>query len=232
MHARASILSATACLALLSGCGGGAAGPLLYADTTILLTDRIAVALFRTSWGGVGVPANSSVTVDVTTASKLAVHTGTHTVATGSLTLYLASLTGVSGLVSVNGEVITVLANESWGEVINKINAALPLSGVRAEGYHDGSNGSIRLWQTQYGSIYKIDVADSAGIVQMAAGSVSVTGVDAIATVTVGSLPSHTFIGGRNGNDGLTMTDNESNLVRLTVLGSQVGTYAAAIVIH
>ena len=221
-----------ACLALLSGCGGSTAGPITYAQTTILLTDHIAATQFRTTWGGAAVPANSSVTVDVTTASTLAVHTGTHTVATADLATYLATLTGVSGLVSVNGEVITVLANESWGEVVNKINAALPDSGVRAEGFHDGTYGSIRLWQTQYGSIFRIEVADSAGIVQMAAGSVSVSGIDAIASVTVGSFPAHTFTGGRNGNDGLTMTDNESNLVQLTVLGSQVATYAAAVVIH
>ncbi|MCH7945227.1 MAG: hypothetical protein IIC73_04325, partial [Armatimonadetes bacterium] len=45
-------------------------------------------------------------------------------------------------------------------------------------------------------------------------------------------FPAHTFTGGKKGNDGLTMTDSESNLVQLTVFGSQVATYTAAIVIH
>lgn len=219
-----------ALLLLLSGCGGGGVS-INFADSTILLPDKIAIALFRTTWGGTPIPANSAVTVDVTTASTLAVHTGTHTVATGSLAIYLASSTGVTGLFSINGEVISVLANESWGEVVNKINAALPITGVRAEGVHIGGFGSIRLWQTQYGSAFQIDLADSAGVIQMAAGSVSASGVDAVASVTVGSLPPHTFTGGNSGNDGLSMTDNGGNFIRLTVSGNAVSTYAAAIVI-
>ncbi|MCH8978207.1 MAG: hypothetical protein IH945_03060 [Armatimonadetes bacterium] len=232
MQARALILSATACLTLLPGCGGGAAGPVTYAQTTILLTDRIADAKFRTTWGGVAVPINSSVTVDVTTASTLASHTGTNAVAAADLAAYLAAATNVAGLFAVNGAVIEVRENDSWGEVVNDINTALPDTGVRAEGVHDGTFGSIRLWQTQYGSNSRIELADSAGIIQVAASSVSVSGVDAIASVTVGSFPAHTFTGGKHDSDGLTMTDIEGNMVQLTVFGSAVGTYAAAVIIH
>ena len=109
----ATVLSVTVGLALLSGCGGGGGGPITYAETTILLSDRIADAQFRTTWGGVAVPENSSVTVDVTTASTLASHTGTHAVAAADLAAYLASATNVAGLFAVNGAVIEVRKNDS-----------------------------------------------------------------------------------------------------------------------
>ena len=178
--------------------------------------------------GTQSITADGAVTVDVTTAATQASHTGTKATAAASLAIYLAAAVGVSGSFAINGVTIDVVSTETFGDVVNKINAVQGQTGVRAEGVIIGANGQIKLDQNTYGSGSKVNLTDSAGIIQTAAGSVSVAGVDAIASVTVGALTAVTFTAGLNGNDGLTMTDSALNSVKLTVSGNAVATYTGA----
>ncbi|MCH8977919.1 MAG: hypothetical protein IH945_01585 [Armatimonadetes bacterium] len=178
--------------------------------------------------GTQSITADGAVEVDVTTAATQATTTGTKVTATANLAAYLAAAVGVSGSFAINGVTVDVVSTETFGEVINKINAVLGQTGVRAEGTHDGTNGQIVLTQNTYGSLSKVSLTDSAGIILTAAGSVSVSGIDAIANVTVGALTAVVFTAGQNGNDGLTMQDSALNSVRLTVAGNAVATLVGA----
>jgi flagellin len=178
--------------------------------------------------GTQSVTADGAVEVDVTTAATQATHTGTNAVATADLATYLATAVGTDGSFAVNGISISVGSTETWGDVVNKINAVSGQTGVRAEGTHDGTDGAIVLTQNNYGAAFKINLTDSAGIVQAAAGSATASGVNAVASVTVGALTAVTFTGGQNGNNGLTLTDSAGNRVVLTEAGNAVATLTAA----
>jgi flagellin len=178
--------------------------------------------------GTQSITADGSVNVQVTTAATQAAHTGTNTVATADLATYLATAVGTDGSFAINGISINVASTDTWGDVVNKINDLSGQTGVRAEGSHDGTNGVIQLTQNNYGAAFKINLTDSAGIIQAAAGSATAAGVNAVASVTVGALNAVTFTGGQNGNNGLTLTDSAGNRVVLTETGNAVATYTGA----
>ncbi|HXH60198.1 MAG TPA: flagellin, partial [Fimbriimonadaceae bacterium] len=178
--------------------------------------------------GSQPITADGGVTVDVTTAATQATHTGTKTTASATLAAYLATAVGTAGSFSINGTTFNVAATDTFGDVVNQINAASTTTGVTAAGTNDGTNGQIVLTQNSYGSNFKINLTDSAGIIESSASSVSVVGTDAVAAVTVGSLVPVTFTGGQNGNDGLTLTDSAGNKVALTTAGNAVATYSNA----
>ena len=178
--------------------------------------------------GSQPITADGGVTVDVTTAATQATHTGTKTTASATLAAYLGTAVGTDGSFSINGTTFNVASTDTFGDVINQINAASTTTGVTAAGTNDGTNGQIVLTQNSYGSNFKINLTDSAGIIESSASSVSVVGTDAVAAVTVGSLVPVTFTGGQNGNDGLTLTDSAGNKVALTTAGNAVATYSNA----
>jgi flagellin len=190
-------------------------------------------ALKSVSIGGTigtqSITANAAVTVDVTTAATKAAHTGTNAIAAASEAAYLAAAVGAdAGSFAINGISISATATDTWGDVINKINEVSGQTGVRANSTYGGGNGAIVLTQNSYGANHKINLTDSVGIIQAAAGSATASGVNAVADVTVGALTAVTFTGGQNGNDGLTMTDSAGNRVVLTEAGNAVATLAAA----
>ncbi len=178
--------------------------------------------------GTQSITADGAVTVDVTTAATQAAHTGTNAVAAADEATYRAAAVGAAGSFSVNGVTINVAASESWGDVIDKVNAVQGQTGVRASSSYAGGNGAIVLTQNTYGSSAKINLTDSSGTIQAAAGSATASGINAVASVTVGALTAVSFTGGQNGNDGLSMSDSAGNLVRLTVAGNAVATLASA----
>ena len=178
--------------------------------------------------GAQSITADGAVEIDVTTVATQATHTGTKATAAADIGTYLALAVGTSGSFAINGVTVDVASTETFGDVINKINAVQGQTGVRAEGVIAGGNGSIKLDQNTYGALSKVNLTDSAGIIQTVASSVSNAGIDAIASITVGALNPVTFTGGQNGNDGLTMSDIALNVVKLTVDGNAVATYAAA----
>lgn len=178
--------------------------------------------------GTQSITADAAVEVDVTTAATKASHTGTNAVAAASEAAYLAAAVGTDGSFAVNGISINISSTETWGDVINKINAVSSQTGVHASSSYSGGNGAVVLTQNNYGAAYKINLTDSAGIIQAAAGSATASGVNAVSSVTVGALTAVTFTGGQNGNNGLTMTDSAGNRIVLTEAGNAVATYTAA----
>jgi flagellin len=69
---------------------------------------------------------------------------------------------------------------------------------------------------------------DATGLIETAPGALSTVGVNAEASVTVGSLDPVTFTGGAIGDDGLTLSDSAGNKIRLTEAGNAVTTHTGA----
>lgn len=168
--------------------------------------------------------ASGAITMSATTAATKATHTGTRTVAAASLAAYSAATLGTAaGQFSINGVTFTAAATDTWGSLVAKINEQAGVTGVVAEAIYGGGNGQIKLTSTKYGTLGNFTLADS-GVLQSAAGSVSATGVNAVVDVTIGGQ-TVTFNGGQMGNDGLTLTDTEGNVIKLNE-GVAVGAIA------
>lgn len=180
--------------------------------------------------GGQDITADGAVDINVTTAATKAVHTGTRQVASASQAAYLAAAVGAgaAGTFAINGQSITVTATETWGDVINKINAIQGQTGVMAEAFHDGANGSVRLRSSNYGANATINLVDSAGVIQSAAGVATASGINGVAEVTVAGLNAVTFTGGQYGNDGLTLSDSNGNRIVMTEAGNTVANNVGA----
>lgn len=197
-------------------------------DTIVVDSANISTITLGGELGTGTISANGAVDVNVTTAATIANHTGSRGVTVASEALFLAATVAQAGNFSINGHRFTVEATDTYGEVINQINAATAETGVRAQAKDiGGGDFSVDLFQTAYGSNNEIALVDASAVLQAATGTVTVAGVDAIATVTVGAL-SATFTAGANGNDGLTMTDAKGNKVRLTIAGNTVANHANA----
>ncbi|HXH60203.1 MAG TPA: flagellin hook IN motif-containing protein, partial [Fimbriimonadaceae bacterium] len=97
--------------------------------------------------GSQPITADGGVTVDVTTAATQATHTGTKTTASATLAAYLGTAVGTDGSFSINGTTFNVASTDTFGDVINQINAASTTTGVTAAGTNDCTNGQIVLTQ-------------------------------------------------------------------------------------
>ena len=158
-------------------------------------------------FAGAAVTANTSVVATLTQAATQASVTGV------AVTL---GQTVSAGSFSINGVTFTADATTTGQELIDKINASQGQTGVAAS--HDGTN--IVLNSTAYGSNAKIELADANGVVRSGgAGSTSAAGVNAQATVQVGTATA-LFTSSQNGNDGLTLSDADGNTIRLTQAGN------------
>ncbi len=177
--------------------------------------------------GTQSITQDGAVTVNVTTAAAKAVHQGTNTVAAASLAAYESTAVGAAESFSINGTTFDIGPSETWGQVVQKINAASGTTGVVAEADYSGGNGSVVLRSTKYGTNAKINLVDATGVINAASGSTSVIGTNAVAQVTVGSLTPVTFTAGAVGNDGLTLTDENGNRVMLTEAGNVTGSVTA-----
>ncbi|HMS54745.1 MAG TPA: flagellin [Fimbriimonadaceae bacterium] len=174
-------------------------------------------------FNGAALTTNASVTVTVTTAADQA------TVA--SQTFSFGTSTVSAGSFTVNGTTFTTAATDTVNDVVNRINAATGQTGVRAD-YTTG--GAVTLTNVNYGSSYRVDLADANGVLLAAAGSSSDTGTDAAANViidtngsTAGGLVTVAFTGGRYGQSALKLSDNDGNSITLTTAGNTAGTALA-----
>ncbi|MDI9634974.1 flagellin [Kamptonema cortianum] len=183
-----------------------------------------SVALSGT-FGNASLGANSAIDVNVTTAATKAALTTTRTVTSANLAAYEAATVGAAaGQFTINGTQFVIPASDTWGEVVSKINKMSAVTGVVAIATHNGTTGSIALRSTTYGTKGNFSLTDS-GVMSSAAGVTTATGINAVATVTIGST-AVTFNGGQIGNDGLTLTDNNGNTIKLQEGAS--GNYAGA----
>jgi len=181
---------------------------------------NIASVSFGGALGTGAVVGDSSLDINVTTAATQATTTGTAT--------YAASTSTVSaGSFSINGVTFNTQATTTISQVVDQINQAAGQTGVNAS--LDGSN-SVVLTTAAYGANSQIDLTDANGIVLSAAGTATASGTNAVATVTAATAGagatslSDTFTGGANGSDGLTLSDANGNVVKLTVAGNATGT--------
>jgi flagellin len=188
------------------------------AGTTAAVANKTAIdsANFTGSFDGEAITASGGVNVQVTTAATQATHTGTETGYTA------ATDTVGAGSFSLNGKTFSTDAATTAAGLVQKINEASGETGVIA--VQDTGTGTINLKTNGYGSDAKINLTDSAGIIQSAAGSASAAGVDAVASVTVGAS-TVVFDKGK----GLDLKDSEGNSVRLTEGGNTAATYTSAI---
>jgi flagellin len=191
-----------------------------------------SVALESVYFGGkIGdqnITADGAVSVNVTSAATKATLDGSRAVTTADLATYQNTAVGFAGQFSINGQTLQVSATDTWGAVVQKINAASGTTGVVAEAIHNGTAGHIRLRTSDYGTNAEIDLVDAGAVLQSAAGATSVAGTDAAATVTLGALTPVAFTAGQNGNDGLTLQDQNGNKIVLTEAGNAVANLAAA----
>jgi len=160
-------------------------------------------------FAGAAVTSNTSVVATLTQAATQASITG--------VTATLGQTVG-GGSFSINGVSFTTSATTTVQQVIDQINAAQAQTGVAAS--HNGS--AIVLNTAAFGSNARIDLTDANGIVRAAgAGYTSAVGVNALATVQVGTATA-LFTSSQNGNGGLTLSDSDGNTISLTAAGNVV----------
>lgn len=178
---------------------------------SILSAANVQSMYFTGSFNSAAISTNSLVTLDVTTAATLASVTGS--------VIYTAvsDLVG-AGSFSINGRTFTTTAQTTVGQVLDMINQASGSTGVRADLV---SGTGIRLNAREYGSVGNFSLSDANGILN-AAGAVSATGTDAVASVAIdsngatsGGLVTVTFTGGRFNSSGLSLTDGQGNQIVL-----------------
>ncbi len=168
---------------------------------------QVSALNFGGQFAGAALSSNTSVVATVTQAAAQATITG--------VTATLGQ-TVSAGSFSINGVSFTTNATMTAQQTIDQINAAQGQTGVFAT--HNGT--AIVLSSTAYGSNAKIDLTDANGVVRAGgAGSTSTAGVNALATVQVGTATA-LFTSSLNGNDGLTLSDADGNTIRLTQSGN------------
>ncbi len=199
---------------LLNGAVGVSAG---------VSSNRINSMRLSGEFNDTAISGNSIVTVNVTTAATRG------SVASAAFAFGTTALT--AGTFSVNGSTFNVASGETVNDIVGRLNAASGSTGVTAA-YTTG--GAVTLTQAAYGADASVSVADAAGIF-IAAGTATSTGVDAVASVsidvngaTAGGLATVTFTGGTVG-DGLTLSDNDGNVIKLSATGNATsGVFAGA----
>ncbi|MCS7311115.1 MAG: hypothetical protein NZ741_12940, partial [Armatimonadetes bacterium] len=128
------------------------------------------------------------------------------------------------GTIVINGQSITVTAEETVQTLIDRINALTSVTGVSAQFSSTGSTGVIVLRQVNYGANFKVEVQQSTNILFTPNNSALSTGVDAVVTVTVQTAVGATsaqFKGGlAAGDSGLKVKDAYGNTLLLTEFGN------------
>jgi flagellin len=173
------------------------------------------------SFGGTDLKAGS-VTMTVTTAAAVAAVSGA-----GNATYASTSSTLTNGSIVLNGTTINTTNGETVAAFITAINGNTGTTGVTAT----FASGQIQLSQTTTGSQYGITLTD-AGHRIVKSGSASVTGVNAVVSVTATagsgtsvSQVTENFTGGANaGNSGLVLSDGHGNSFTLSASANSTST--------
>jgi len=180
-------------------------------------TANIARASISGTINGTSMAANGTLSVNVTTAATRATITGGVAYATGATVVGAGSFT-------LNGKTFTTTATTTRDELVTMLNSASDETGVLAS--VNGTN-NIVFTATKWGTDGAVNLTNTAGLVNAAAGSSTATGVNAVAdvTYTAGSVTATaTFSAGR----GLELRDQSGNVIQLTQAGNAVANYANA----
>jgi flagellin len=192
---------------LLDGSAGVVAGATSNNLDSIYLTGQFNSASLTT---------NANVTVQVTTAATQATALS-KTFAFGTTAL-------AAGQFTINGVTFATTAGDNVNDLVNRINSQTGNTGVQAV-YTTG--GTVTLTSTDFGSRQRIDISDTQAVFLTAAGTAASNGADAVANVIIdtngsvaGGLTTVAFTGGRMGFDGLTLSDIDGNVVKLSTFGN------------
>ncbi len=191
--------------------------------------------------GSSGIQAQVSAANEVQGISLAGMFKGVPITAQGLMTLNsivpgtqaaLTSATLTSGLVlnagsfSINGSTFTFVAGATGAQVSASVNAASSSTGVTAA-WNAGTN-RLDFTTTSYGQNAVLSFSDSSGVVSTGP-PVTLTGTNPIATISLGGMGTALFTGGRAGTDGLSLFDQDGNMVRLTSAGNASGGYPMTI---
>ena len=130
------------------------------------------------------------------------------------------------GSFSINGSTFTFVAGATGPQVANSVNAAATSTGVTA--VWDGVTKKLSFTTTSYGQNAVLSFSDSSGVVSTGP-PVTVTGTNPVASISLGAMGSALFTGGRAGTDGLSLFDQDGNMVRLTSAGNSSAGYPMTI---
>ncbi len=184
--------------------------------TQISNQSKIAGFSFGGSLGTTSITSNGLITLAQSTAATRALYTATSLLTAGALQ---------SGTVALNGVNFNISAGTTGASLANVFNAASAQTGVTAS--WNAAGNQLTFQSVQTGSNRQITFTDTTGVVSSAANTTSnVTGVDAVATVTIGGVAA-LFTGGRSGADGLTLTDQNGNKLNIGEGGNAVSAAAA-----
>jgi flagellin len=168
------------------------------------------------TFGGSAVTANSGVVMTMNTAAEKAILASRDFGADDTATVGAGNV----GNFTLNGVSFSAAATDTVNQLRDRINAASDQTGVIAL---TNGTGVITLQSTGWGANARIDLSDSgagAGALRNGgAGTSSDTGVDAVAQLQIGSVTA-LFTGGLNGRDGITLSDTNGNVLKLTEAGN------------
>ena len=191
--------------------------------------------------GSSGIQAQVSAANEVQGISLAGMFKGVPITAQGLMTLNsivpgtqaaLTSATLTGGLVlnagsfSINGSTFTFVAGATGAQVSASVNAASSSTGATAA-WNAGTN-RLDFTTTSYGQNAVLSFSDSSGVVSTGP-PVTLTGTNPIATISLGGMGTALFTGGRAGTDGLSLFDQDGNMVRLTSAGNASGGYPMTI---
>lgn len=145
-------------------------------------------------------------------------------------TVNSATLTGGvilnPGTFSLNGSTFTFTAGTTGAQVASAINTASSSTGVTAA--WDNTTNQLTFSTISYGQNAVLSFSDSTGVISSGPPT-TVTGTDPIASISLGTMGTVLFTGGRAGTDGLSLYDTDGNMVRLTAAGNTSSGYPMTI---
>jgi len=185
---------------LLNGANG--------ATASVIQSGNITAANFQGVLNGSAVTSSGNISVTMTTAATQATVQSSATYTAGTVTVG-------AGTFSVNGKSFNTSAATTASDVVSMVNSAAGETGVTVQ--LNSTNNKLEFKSVNYGSDQAVTVSDSFGLLQgsSTASASRATGVDAVATVTVGST-SATF----NKGKGLQLKDADGNTMQLTAAGN------------
>jgi flagellin len=131
-----------------------------------------------------------------------------------------------AGSFSINGSTFNFAAGASGAQVAASVNAAAPSTGVTAV-WNSGTN-KLDFSTVNYGQNAVLSFSDSSGVVSSGP-PVTVVGTNPIASISLAGIGTTLFTGGRAGTDGLSLFDQDGNMVHLTAAGNISGGYPKTI---
>jgi flagellin len=178
-------------------------------QSSVIKSADVSKVSFTGQFNGAAIANDGAVDINVTTAGQRATALGTVAYATG------ATEVASAGSFTINGTQFTVSAGTTRDQLIQSINDKSSETGVTAE---VGAGNVVSFSSIEYGADANVTVVDANGLLVTGGGSLTDSGVDAVADVTFDGT-TVTFDGGT----GLNLKDADGNSISLTAGGNVAG---------